>query len=110
MEKYEKDISEMMKQQTVGFEAVITEINETTNHDFFDDKSFEKRKGLAVSFRIDNKSADPEEWTEFFGMPKPRGFLKSKIGMFTRKYDTYPQISMRVKAEINEDGFFRCVV
>ena len=109
-----KEIKEMMKQSQMGYEAVISEIVETNNHDFFKSKSFDKREGYAVTFKVKLKGLNGVEeekvWTEFFGIPVPTGFPMSKVGLFCRKYDTYPQENMKVKAEINEDGFFRVLV
>jgi hypothetical protein len=106
-----KEIKEMMKQAQTGYEAVITEIVKTNNHAFFKSESFDKRDGYAVTFTLDLEGKEePETWTEFFGTPSPRGFPQSKVGLFCRKYDTYPQEKMKVKAEINEDGFFRCLI
>ena len=104
-----KEVQTMLKQFEQGYEAEITNIEETTNHKFFDSEKFELRKGYAVTFKAKMGEND-EEWTEFFNVPNPKGFIKSKVGRFCHKYDTYPQVGMKVKVEINDDGFLRCVV
>jgi len=105
-----KDIKDMLKQFEQGYEAEITNIEETTNHKFFESEKFDLRSGYAVTFQAKMGNTEPEEWTEFFGTPNPKGFIKSKVGRFCHKYDTYPQVGMKVKVEVNDDGFLRCVV
>lgn len=104
-----KDIQMMMKASEQGYEAEITQIQPTTNHKFFDSTKFDERDGYAVTFQV-KIGKEVNEWDEFFGTPKPMAFIKSKIGRFCHKYDTYPQIGMKVKVMVDEDGFMRCVI
>ena len=104
-----KEIEAMLKSFENGFEAEITQVTPTTNHKFFDSEKFELRDGYAITFQA-KVGNDVKEWDEFFGTPKPLAFAKSKIGMFCHKYDTYPQVGMKVKVMLNDDGFLRCVV
>ena len=108
IEKTMNELEKIMNAQKEGFDAIITGIEETDSHAFYGVTTYEKRQGLKLTLEIDTK--DGETWTEFFGVPKPKGFGQSGIGLFAKKYDQLPKVGQKVKAEIDENGFFRVVL
>lgn len=103
-----KDVEKMMKAQQEGYDAVITGIEKTDSHTFYKTDQFDNREGYLITVEIDSKNGDT--WTEFYAIPKNRGFAGSLLGAFCRKYNSVPKINMKVKAEITENGFLRIVV
>ena len=96
---------EAIEQKLVeGIDGNITKIEETNNHTFFDSESFEKREGYGIYVILDNG----EEISEFYSkLDSPRGFKQSNMYLFKQKYGKYPEEGMKIKAVLNEEGFFR---
>lgn len=103
-----KEIEKMLEQIQKGFEAVVTKVEKTTSFEYFETQEYEDKVGYSVTFQIiDTDTKEPAEWDEFFAIPSPLGYVKSKVGLFTKKYGTPPKKGIKVQAEINEEGFFR---
>ena len=103
-----KEVEKIMNAQKEGYDATITGIEETDSHTYYGTEIYENRQGFKITLEIDTK--DGETWDEFFGIPKPRGFGKSSIGLFIKKYNQVPKVGQKVKAEIDENGFFKVVL
>lgn len=104
-----KEIEKMLEMAKKGYEAEITNIEKMNSLEFFGESQYDDREGYKVSFKLfDTDADDPVEWNEFFAIPKPRGFVKSKIGMFCTRYGQIPSKGLKVQAEIDTNGFFGC--
>ena len=98
---------DLEKKLDEGFKALVVDVFEMTNHDFFgtDSGTYDEREGYAVTVKIDSPNGDT--FKEFFGKPDVRGLKQSNIYAFKRKYGSYPKKGVAVLVHLDENGFFR---
>lgn len=101
----------MEKALEEGYKGIITDIKEATNEEYYGTKgTYSKREGLEVSVKIDREDGNGEEFDQFFALPKTTGLRQSNIGLFKKRYGSFPKVGIKVDVVINDDGFFRVVV
>jgi len=104
-------LEQMEKALDEGYSGLITNIEETTNEEYFGEETkgtYTQRKGLKISVKID--SPEGAEFDQFFAFPKITGLRQSNIGLFKKRYGSFPKKGLKVDVIINEDGFFRVVI
>ena len=99
------ELEAIEKQLLEGIEGIVTDVTKTTNHIFFNKDAFEEREGFSVTAMLSND----EEISELFGIPQPRGLVKANLHAYKVQYGEYPQEGQKIKAKINDDGFYRIV-
>ena len=108
----QKKLTEKLEKMKVafeqGFKGTITNVEEVTNREFFKDKgSYDEKNGIAITVKLNTD--DGAEFKNFMAIPSTLGYAKSNIGMFEKKYGSYPKENMEVDVIINDDGFYRIV-
>jgi len=98
-----KEIEKLIKEAEEGYTATITDVVETTSHEYYGKDSYDDRKGYKVTYCLDK---DNTELSEFFAIPKALGLKDSKIMAFLTAYGVLPKKNMAVKVEVVE-GFFK---
>lgn len=109
IEKKMEEIKQMLTEQKADYDAEVIEFEENDSHTFYQTDKYENRKGYSATFKLVGME-NGVEWSEFFNHPTPQGLMsnKSKLGNFIRFYGSYPKVGLKVKAYIDDDGFFRC--
>lgn len=101
-----KELEDIEKKLGEGFEAKITSVEEMRSKDYFgEDSKFEDRDGYCINCIITNVK-DGAEFKNFYNKPEITGLQKSNVYAFKKKYGKYPENDMKIKAIINENGFF----
>lgn len=98
-----KDLEKAIEKINEGFEATVENVKTMTNTEYFGDKGmYDERVGTAIYCKVETG----DEFSVWYNMPKMVGLKKSNIHAFIEKYKGIPKKGMKVKAIINDDGFF----
>lgn len=102
----EEYVATLEKQIDQGFKGTITEINPVTNTVYFKGAgSFDERDGIAVTVVCDDPSKT--EFSNWISLPNVRGYDKSNLYAFKKRYGSAPKVNLAVDVEIDDNGFFR---
>lgn len=111
LKELEKEIKQLKITEKAGYKAKVVSVEQIDSNVYFNTDEYENREGYKITFELLDDD-EKTQWDEFFNHPTKQGLMgkKSKIGNFIRLYESYPKPELIVNAEVNDDGFFRCVV
>jgi hypothetical protein len=108
VEKLYNNLEKMKHAQDQIYKGKIINVKQVTNTDFFKDEgTFDEKQGIGVTVKLNDGDV---EFSQFFAIPKILGYAKSNIGLFEKKYGSFPKDDMTVDVKINDDGFFRIII
>lgn len=97
-------LEEQEKKLQDSWNATVIDVVECSNSDFFGTTAkYDKRNGIKITVEIDENGETFEQW---FSIPSIRGAEKSNLMAFKTLYGSYPKPDLKIKAIINDNGFF----
>lgn len=98
-------VATLEKQLNAGFTGTIINVQPETNKSYFGSDTYDERDGVKITVLVDDK--DKTEFSNWIGLPNVRGYEKSNLFAFKRKYNDVPRVNSKVEVIIDDNGFFR---
>ena len=98
-------VATLEKQLNEGFKGTIVSVTPATNKEYFDSDAYDTRDGIKISVVVED--GQKTEFNNWLSLPNIRGYEKSNLFAFKKKYGSVPKVNLIVDVIIDEDGFFR---